>query len=91
MGISGPEGVLMLPKGRRPGGSIKTPSGSEIPKSPRAGHVIITFLFRRPGWKWFPVLSFLGPAGQEICMKYLVMESCKMTGEHSYITIPDKK
>ena len=46
MGISGPEGVLMLPKGRRPEGSIKTPEGPEIPMSPRAGHVIITFLYR---------------------------------------------
>ena len=36
MGISGPEGVLMLPKGRRPEGSIKAPEGLEIPMSPRA-------------------------------------------------------
>ena len=52
MGISGPEGVLMLPKGRRPEGSIKTPEGPEIPMSPRAGHIIITFLYRQPGRKW---------------------------------------
>ena len=50
MGLIHPEGVLMLPKGRRPEGSIKTPEGPEIPMSPRAGGVIITFLSRWMGW-----------------------------------------
>ena len=38
------------------------------------------FLFRRPGWKWFPVLSFPCPGGLEISMKCLVIKRCKITG-----------
>ena len=37
MGFIHPEGVLMLPKGRRPEGSIKTPEGWMKPIIPRDG------------------------------------------------------
>ena len=37
MGFIHPEGVLMLPKGRRPEGSIKTPEGWIKPIVPRDG------------------------------------------------------
>ena len=41
-----------------PLGSIKTPEGSEIPMSPRAGHVIITFLYRQLERKWNKKANF---------------------------------
>ena len=46
MGLIHPEGVLMLPKGRRPEGSIKAPKGWIIPNEPEGWGVIITFLYK---------------------------------------------
>ena len=58
MGISGPSGVLMLPSGLRPLGSIKTPSGPEIPMIPRAGGVIMShFPFPAGQPLWNPRLK----------------------------------
>ena len=57
MGISGPSGVLMLPSGLRPLGSIKTPSGPEIPMIPRAGHVIMSH-FPPARWRSGPEMGY---------------------------------
>ena len=46
MGLICPEVVLMLPKGRRPEGSIKAPKGWIIPNEPEGWGVIITFLYK---------------------------------------------
>ena len=43
MGISGVEGVLMLPKGQTPAGSIKALKRLEVPIC-----AIITFIYRWP-------------------------------------------